>query len=96
MLKIFIVLSLGATIAGCASPSERAALAQKEAAERAALIQNTDDQECRSYGAQPGTQPYFQCRMMKDQQRQANKAAIASALIMSRPAPAPMIMQRAY
>ena len=33
---------------------------------------NSDDATCRSYGAEPGSQAYMQCRMAKDQQRQSN------------------------
>ncbi len=47
-----------------------------------------DDSACPSYGAEPGTQAYFQCRMMKDQQRQANNVALAAA-ILSWPQPVP-------
>ncbi|MEJ0093835.1 MAG: hypothetical protein WDN46_10440 [Methylocella sp.] len=51
----------------------------------------SDDESCISYGAEPGTQEYFQCRMMKDQQRQANNTALAAA-ILSRPTPAPYVL----
>jgi hypothetical protein len=51
-------------------------------------IAASDDAECRSYGAQPGTEAYFQCRMAKDQQRQQNDAALAAA-ILARPQPQP-------
>lgn len=58
------------------------------AAEREAAIERRDDDACQSYGAEPGSQAYFQCRMMKDQQRQANNTALAAA-ILSRPQPQP-------
>lgn len=41
----------------------------------------SDDAECQSYGAEPGTQAYIQCRMAKDQQRQQAKAALATAIL---------------
>ena len=53
--------------------------------------QISDADACISYGAQPGTTEYFQCRMAKDQQRQANTAAIAGILL-SRPQPQPYVL----
>jgi hypothetical protein len=53
--------------------------------------EQVDDAQCRSYGAQPGTQAYFQCRMAKDQQRQQATAALAGA-ILSRPQPQPYVL----
>ncbi len=41
----------------------------------------SDEDACVSYGAQSGTQEYFQCRMANDQQRQANNAALAGAIL---------------
>ena len=43
---------------------------------------SNDDMACQSYGAAPGTDAYFQCRMMKDQQRQQTNAAIVGAYLM--------------
>jgi hypothetical protein len=51
------------------------------AEDRAIQANAADDAACQSYGAQPGSQAYFQCRMLKDQQRQANDAAIRAAVI---------------
>ena len=45
--------------------------------------------------AQPGTQAYFQCRMLKEQQRQANNAALAAA-ILNRPQPYVLPMPQRY
>jgi len=59
--------------------------------ERNARIAASDQDACVSYGAQPGTQEYFQCRMAKDQQRQANNAALAG-IILSRPQPQPYVL----
>lgn len=59
--------------------------------------QLSDADSCVSYGAQPGSQAYFQCRMAKDQQRQANQAMLG-AVLLSRPQPQPYIlpMPRGY
>jgi hypothetical protein len=72
-LKGAVLGILGLSLGACMSPQEQAA---------------SDGSACESYGAEPGTQAYFQCRMMKDQQRQANNAALAAA-ILSRPEPVP-------
>ncbi len=69
-------LLLAVCLAGCASEQERA---QNIAA--------SDDWECKSYGASPGTPAYMQCRMAKDQQRQQNQAALTAAYLGSRPQP---------
>jgi hypothetical protein len=66
-------------IEGCVSGEEHAAQAS-----------SADDDACENYGAQ-GSQDYVQCRTLKDQQRQANKAALASA-ILSRPTPQPYVL----
>ena len=76
-LLLFVLCGLAS---GCVSDEERA--------ER---ISSSDDAACQSYGAQTGSQEYFQCRMMKDQQRQANNAALAAA-ILSRPTPTPNVL----
>jgi len=63
------------------SPAQRRA--------KAAAIQRQldahDDAQCRSYGAYPGSQPYFQCRMtlaqMRNQSEEAQKARIAQFLM---------------
>src|ERR1700730_7857664 len=72
-----ILLATALAVVGCASDRQ---IAQNTA--------DSDDAACRSYGAQPGTQEYFQCRMAKDQQRQQTNAALASP-ILSRPQPQP-------
>ena len=40
-----------------------------------------DDFDCQSYGATPGTDAYFNCRMIKEQQRQATNLAVAGMLM---------------
>lgn len=76
-LSIFFLVT---TCSGCMSTEERNA-----------RIAAADEDACVSYGAQPGTQEYFQCRMANDQQRQANNAALAAA-ILSRPQPQPYVL----
>jgi hypothetical protein len=71
MLQILAIGALCATLAGCMATGQDRAIAAAAA----------DDSSCQSYGAQPGSQAYFQCRMAKDQQRQANDAAIRAAVI---------------
>jgi hypothetical protein len=78
--SVILLIALCGSMTGCMS-----------AEERAQRISSADDDACQSYGAQPGTTEYFQCRMMKDQQRQATSAALASA-ILSRPTPQPYVL----
>jgi hypothetical protein len=68
-MQRFVVI-LGMLSADCVSDEERAA-----------NIAASDDGACQSYGASPGTTEYFQCRMMKDQRRQATNAALAGAIL---------------
>jgi hypothetical protein len=77
MGKISIALISAALLSGCVTAQDIAA---------------NDDDACQSYGAQPGSQAYFQCRMAKDQQRQANNAALVGAYL-SRPQPQPYVLQ---
>jgi hypothetical protein len=46
-------------LSGCAS---REAIQARQAARQAAF-DTADDNQCRAYGAQPGTKPYIDCRM---------------------------------
>ncbi len=41
----------------------------------------SDDAQCRSYGAAPGSQSYIQCRMNIDNQRAQMRAAIAGQIV---------------
>ena len=75
-MRIVFVLVAAASLSGCVTAQDIAA---------------NDDDSCRSYGADPGSQAYFQCRMAKDQQRQANEAALLGAY-MSRPQPQPYML----
>jgi hypothetical protein len=71
MKQIVGVLAITAILQGCVSAEKREA----EARAQRARIATEEDAQCRSYGAQPGTQPYFQCRLTLHQQRTALAAA---------------------
>jgi hypothetical protein len=62
--------SLAASLVGCATESE---------AERLARVAALDDAKCKSYGGQPGTQAYVQCRAQLDAARTQAIATIAAA-----------------
>jgi Tfp pilus assembly protein PilV len=81
MRHIAIVGLLSIGLAGCFGPSPQE-------------IAQNDDATCRSYGAQPGTDTYYQCRMSRDQQRDQAKAAFLSAYManQNRPQPQPYYM----
>jgi hypothetical protein len=57
-------IALLVTLGGCATQQQ---------------ITATDDSVCRSYGAQPGSEAYVQCRMMKDQQHQDAAQSLLNA-----------------
>lgn len=76
MERIFILSALCIILSGCVTAQDIAA---------------NDDDACQSYGAEPGSQAYFQCRMAKDNQRQANNAALVGAYI-NRPQPQPYML----
>lgn len=42
-------------------------------------VESKDDAICRSYGAQPGTDTYIQCRMNTDTRREARRNALIMA-----------------
>jgi hypothetical protein len=69
MTKILLAACAALALSGCVT-----------AEEMAAQVAAKDDNECHSYGAPTGTDAYFQCRMVKSQQRvQFNTAATAAA-----------------
>jgi hypothetical protein len=61
-----LVCAVGMLLSSCADFQARMA-AQKASAE--AAINTQDDSRCRSYGAAPGSKPYFDCRMLLHTQR---------------------------
>lgn len=75
-----LLLAVAAT-AGCfalsATPS-RAELFHK-------LHAAHDDEFCQSIGAKPGTSLYVQCRLERDEQRQAGARAAFGTYMMNRP-----------
>jgi hypothetical protein len=64
-MRIFLIFAAVALLGGCASRDK---------------IAKADSSDCASYGAQPGTQAYFQCRMIKDQQHNADAARRSAAM----------------
>ena len=67
----------------------------------ASHFQRTDDQTCRSYGAEPGTQVYVQCRMLREAQRQAVISSMADDIkaagaAFARPSPSPEPMMSPF
>jgi hypothetical protein len=67
-------------LAGCASRQELAA---------------SDDATCQSYGAPPGSQNYFDCRMNLDQARAQNRRAAVQGLANGLSAAGQQMSQRA-
>lgn len=59
-----VLIILGALLGGCATGAELAAY---------------DDAKCKSYGAQPGSPPYVQCRAQLDAARTTARATIAAS-----------------
>jgi hypothetical protein len=74
MFKIATVTILALGLSGCMTTEERAA------ADAAA-----DDSYCRSIGAQRGTPVYVDCRLRRDETRQANNRAAAVQWQANRP-----------
>jgi hypothetical protein len=53
----------------------------------AAQIAERDDARCRSYGAAPGTDRYYQCRMQQDARRDAAIDELSKPVAPPPPAP---------
>jgi hypothetical protein len=71
MIRALIVLVLNLPLACCA----------QHQAEQAAQAAMSDDAQCSSYGAQPGSEAYVQCRMNLDNQRANNRRAAVGAFL---------------
>jgi hypothetical protein len=74
-MRIFVLLLVLVSLEGCA---EYRAQQQANANAQYQAQLASDDAQCRSYGVQPGSPPYVQCRMnlnnlraQDDQQRRA-------------------------
>jgi len=94
-VRLLALLLLAVPLAGCQTNQERMA-------EFKARNDALDDQTCRGYGAKPGTDVYIQCRMQRQQSRDAADnaagAAVAAPVVMNTvpasdaPAIRPMVM----
>jgi outer membrane biogenesis lipoprotein LolB len=82
MRTVLVVVALTA-LAGCA---EYEAQQRQQAQAQSAAIAANEDAQCRSYGAQPGSPAYIQCRMNFSNQRaqvDANDRAIAMQYVLN-------------
>jgi len=77
-MRIVAALAIALTLGSCA---EYQAQQQAQAQAQAQAQQASDDAQCQSYGAAPGSPAYIQCRMNLDNQRSQMRAAVASALV---------------
>ena len=77
MKALSAIILTGLLLASCAQMEARR---QAEAQNEANMIASNEDATCRSYGAEPGTPAYIQCRMNFSNQRaqiNANDRAVA-------------------
>jgi hypothetical protein len=91
-VRLLALLLLAVPLVGCQTNQERMA-------EFKARNDALDDQTCRGYGAKPGTDIYIQCRMQRQQSRDAADNAVGTAIAAPVPVPAsdapairPMVM----
>lgn len=71
-MRVILALVLMLPLCGCLTQQDRMAEAK-------ARNDTLDDQTCQGYGARPGTDIYIQCRMQRQQTRDAGDNAIAAA-----------------
>lgn len=88
MMRLAMVPLLAVSLAACAEYQARqqAAAAQAAAAEAQATAAS-DDGRCRSYGTEPGSPGYVQCRMNMDNMRAADyqqRRALAVGILLNR------------
>jgi hypothetical protein len=77
-VRFIAVFALALTLAGCAAYEQQ----QQEQAQAQAAAQNaSDDAQCQSYGAAPGSPSYVSCRMNLDNQRASMRQMIAGQLV---------------
>jgi hypothetical protein len=72
---------------GCVALSGCAQYQAEQQAQAAQIQAANDDAQCRSYGVQPGSPPYVQCRMNLDNQHaaaQQQQNAILGAYLLRR------------
>jgi hypothetical protein len=70
-------------LVGCTDPATE----QAAAAQARANAQTADDAQCRSYGVQPGSPGYVQCRMNLDNARMQDlqqRRALAAEILLNR------------
>jgi hypothetical protein len=67
MARLFAVILVG-LLGGCA---QYEAQNEREALDATVALAANDDEFCRSYGAQPGTPSYVDCRLRLSSQRAA-------------------------
>jgi outer membrane biogenesis lipoprotein LolB len=82
MMRIVLVVVALTALAGCADQAQQ----RQQAQAQAAAIAANEDTQCRSYGAQPGSPAYIQCRMNFSNQRaqvDANDRAIAMQYLLN-------------
>lgn len=93
------MLALVLPLAGCQTDLQEGQLfpspwvpTKTELAAKKAQLAAKDDETCRGYGAKPGTEIYIQCRMQREQTRDAGDnaivAAAAGAPVINNPVPA--------
>ena len=71
-MRYLIILPVCASLAGCAGSIMGDAIAGPE------KLAAQDDGYCKSVGAEPGSDRYYQCRMTLTQQRESKKSAYSS------------------
>ena len=79
-VRLLALLLLAVPLVGCQTDQERMA-------EFKVRNEALDDQTCRGYGAKPGTDIYIQCRMQRQQSRDA--ADNAAGAVIAAPIPVP-------
>ena len=80
----WLILPVAASLSGCAAYEARQ---QAEANARAQAQLSSDDAQCQSYGTQPGSPAYVQCRMNLDNQHagmEMQRRQILGAYLLSR------------
>lgn len=78
-MRIITACVLALAVAGCAAYEQQ----QREQAQAQAQAQAaSDDAQCQSYGAAPGSPSYVQCRMNIDNQRASMRQMIIGNMLL--------------